>query len=144
MTITYDCRDKIITDWKDGQHWNGGKQATCIHCGRPALLLDDARRPAHKVCGQSALAALLGLQPDKEPRTREAPPLPPPVTPDHQPYSPCKLCSYPLWAPNSQQHGVCAGCWLQPEEAAVQARAAAYNAWLAACAEAGPTTKAAP
>jgi hypothetical protein len=60
--ITLDYRKAIVLDWNDGQHWNGGKQAPCIHCGRPALLRDDARRPAHKVCAQSALAALINQQ----------------------------------------------------------------------------------
>jgi hypothetical protein len=40
-------------------NWNSGRQAPCIHCGRPSLLLDDAGRPSHKTCCQAALANLL-------------------------------------------------------------------------------------
>jgi hypothetical protein len=57
--ITLDCRKAIVLDWNDGQHWNGGKQAPCIHCTRPALLLDDAGRPSHKMCTEAAFAALI-------------------------------------------------------------------------------------
>ena len=59
MNITLNCRKEIILDWNDATHWNGGKQAPCIHCSRLALLLDDVRRPVHKVCAQAALAALI-------------------------------------------------------------------------------------
>jgi hypothetical protein len=78
------------------------------------MLLDDAGRPAHKVCGEAALAAMLGLQADKEPRTREAGSFPkgPPAL-----YSPCKLCrDQQLWSPPSQERGVCARCWRAMEE----------------------------
>jgi hypothetical protein len=57
--ITLDCRKGIVLDWNDGTHWNSGKQSACIHCSQPGLLLDDVGRPAHKVCAQSALAALI-------------------------------------------------------------------------------------
>ena len=60
--ITLDCRKGIVLDWNGGTYWNGGRQATCLHCGRPALILDDARRPAHKVCAQAVLAALINKQ----------------------------------------------------------------------------------
>jgi hypothetical protein len=46
-------------DWSHPNRWNRGKQLACIHCSQPALLLDDVGRPAHKVCAQSALAALI-------------------------------------------------------------------------------------
>jgi hypothetical protein len=59
MNITLDCRKAIVLDWNGGTHWNGGKQAACIHCSQAALLLDDVRRPAHKVCAQAVLAALI-------------------------------------------------------------------------------------
>jgi len=52
----------IHLDWDDPIHWNGGRRQPCIHCGRLALLLDAARRPAHKVCAQAALAALIKKQ----------------------------------------------------------------------------------
>jgi hypothetical protein len=50
--------DPIVLGWYS-VHWNGGRSATCIHCGEPALLLDDAGRPAHKVCTEAALARLV-------------------------------------------------------------------------------------
>jgi hypothetical protein len=39
-------------------NWNR-RQVPCIHCNRPGLLLDDAGRPAHKICAETALAKLL-------------------------------------------------------------------------------------
>lgn len=54
-----DCRNEIVLDWKDSSYWNGGQHAACIHCSQPSLLLDDARRPAHKVCTQASLAVLI-------------------------------------------------------------------------------------
>ena len=56
----------IALDWLDATHWNGGRRAACIHCHRPALLLDDAGRPAHKVCVEAAVAQL------GEPRSTDA------------------------------------------------------------------------
>jgi hypothetical protein len=44
-------------DWKH-DHWSS-RRTPCIRCNRPALLLDDAGRPAHKTCAEMALAALL-------------------------------------------------------------------------------------
>jgi hypothetical protein len=44
-------------DWKH-DHW-AGRWIQCIHCGRHTLLHDDARRQSHKICAESALAALL-------------------------------------------------------------------------------------
>jgi hypothetical protein len=99
----------IVADWGDAAHWNRGRQTACIHCERLTMLLDDAGRPAHKVCGEAALAALLGVQADKEPRTREAGSFQqgPPAS-----YSLCKLCGdQELWFPPSQERGVCARCW---------------------------------
>jgi hypothetical protein len=49
--------DRPIIDWST--HRTSGQPAPCIHCTRPALLLDDAGRPAHKVCAEAALAQLL-------------------------------------------------------------------------------------
>jgi hypothetical protein len=49
-------RDRPILDWRNN-HWGGGRQ--CIHCGLPALLIDDAGRPAHKVCAEQAVEAVL-------------------------------------------------------------------------------------
>jgi hypothetical protein len=58
MTVL-DWRDPI--DWSDRIHWNGGQQAPCVHCSKPALLLDDTGRPAHKVCAEAAATALSAL-----------------------------------------------------------------------------------
>jgi hypothetical protein len=55
----------IVADWSNGSHWNRGRQAACIHCGRLTMLLDDADRPAHKVCGEAALAALLAQKTER-------------------------------------------------------------------------------
>jgi hypothetical protein len=44
-------------DWKH-DHW-ASRPTPCIHCGRHPLLHDDAGRPSHKVCAESALAVLL-------------------------------------------------------------------------------------
>jgi hypothetical protein len=102
----------IVADWNNSAHWNRGRQTACIHCGRLTMLLDDARRPAHKVCGEAALAALLG-QPTFEARRRKAPNLPPLANPDDvQPYPLCGICAeQELWYPPSQERGVCAHCW---------------------------------
>jgi hypothetical protein len=62
-----DLRSRPLLDWST--HWSGRRQAPCTHCHQPALLFDDARRPAHKVCAELALAALLG-QSDETMRTR--------------------------------------------------------------------------
>jgi hypothetical protein len=106
----------IVADWSDAAHWNRGRQTACIHCGRPTMLLDDAGRPAHKVCGEAALAALLG-QPTREAGSfkegRVGRVNPPPVTPDDvQSYPLCGVCAeQELWYPPSQERGVCARCW---------------------------------
>ena len=63
--ITLDCRKAIVLDWNSGQHWNGGKQAACAHCSQSSLLLDDIGRPAHKICAEAALAALINQQSEK-------------------------------------------------------------------------------
>jgi hypothetical protein len=52
----------------------------------------------------------------------------------------CIRCSHPLWAPASQQRGICEGCWIHPDEESVQARVATMNAYRAQCAEARSTT----
>jgi hypothetical protein len=49
----------IHLDWDNPIHWNGGRRQPCIHCERPAFLLDAAGRPAHKLCAETALAQLL-------------------------------------------------------------------------------------
>jgi hypothetical protein len=49
--------DRPIIDWST--HRTSSKPAPCTHCKRPALLLDDAGRPAHKVCAETALTQLL-------------------------------------------------------------------------------------
>jgi hypothetical protein len=53
-----DQRNRPILDWST--HWNSRRQAPCTHCHQPAMLFDDAGRPAHKICAELALAALLG------------------------------------------------------------------------------------
>jgi hypothetical protein len=49
--------DRPIIDWSS--HRTSSRTSPCIHCGLPPLLLDDAGRPAHKVCAETALAQLL-------------------------------------------------------------------------------------
>jgi competence protein CoiA len=44
-------------DWSHSSHWNGGRRWSCHLCGLPALLLDDAGRPAHKRCVEERLPA---------------------------------------------------------------------------------------
>jgi hypothetical protein len=58
---------KIILDWSDSTHWNRGKQAACVHCSRPALLLDGGGRPAHKTCAEAVLAALINQRNERTP-----------------------------------------------------------------------------
>jgi hypothetical protein len=48
-----------IINWNNSAHWNRGRQQPCIHCRKPARLLDDIGRPAHKVCAETALGQLL-------------------------------------------------------------------------------------
>jgi hypothetical protein len=76
------------------------------------MLLDDAGRSAHKVCGEAALAAVLG-QATREAGRRDVLNLPPLATSDHvRSYSLCKLCDeQELWFPPSQERGVCCHCW---------------------------------
>lgn len=62
--IVLDCRKGIVLDWNDGRHWNS-KRTACIYCGRLSFLVDDAGRPAHKTCAQSALAALINKRNEK-------------------------------------------------------------------------------
>jgi hypothetical protein len=47
-----------VLDWRDSTHWNGRRRVPCVHCGKPALLVDDKMRPSHKKCVEAALAAL--------------------------------------------------------------------------------------
>lgn len=42
-------------NWSDRAHWNGGRTAPCHLCSRPAFLVDDAGRPAHKTCTERAM-----------------------------------------------------------------------------------------
>jgi hypothetical protein len=108
----------IVADWSNGSHWNRGRQAACIHCGRATMLLDDVGRPAHKVCGEAALAALLG-QPTREARSFQEGRINPPLaTPDcAQEYQLCKVCrEQELLYPPSQERGVCEECWLHPPD----------------------------
>lgn len=42
-------------DWRDRAHW-GGRLLPCVLCGRGAFCRDDAGRPCHKTCAESALA----------------------------------------------------------------------------------------
>lgn len=41
-------------DWRDNAHWSH-RAAACVHCGRQTNLLDDQRRPSHKMCAEAAL-----------------------------------------------------------------------------------------
>lgn len=50
----------ICLDWTDRRHWGGGSFLACRLCGGPALLRDDAGRPAHKTCVEAALEEMGG------------------------------------------------------------------------------------
>jgi hypothetical protein len=50
--------DHFVLIWGPA-NWNGGRRASCIHCGGPSLLIDDQGRPAHKACVEAKLAALV-------------------------------------------------------------------------------------
>ncbi|MGV9386076.1 hypothetical protein ACWDRB_60445 [Nonomuraea sp. NPDC003707] len=48
----------VSLDWhKKREHWGGGRRRPCRFCHRPCFLLDDDRRPVHKVCLERALTA---------------------------------------------------------------------------------------
>ncbi|TMR89080.1 hypothetical protein [Nonomuraea basaltis] len=50
----------VSLDWhKKREHWGGGRRRPCRFCHRPSFLLDDDRRPVHKVCLERALTAAL-------------------------------------------------------------------------------------
>jgi hypothetical protein len=57
----------IHLDWDSPIHWNGGRRQPCVHCGKPTFLLDAARRPAHKICAEGALVALLAQKSEGNP-----------------------------------------------------------------------------
>ncbi len=46
----------LCLDWSAPHHWNQGHTAVCVHCGTSTHLLDDADRPAHKVCVERLLS----------------------------------------------------------------------------------------
>ena len=48
----------VTLDWRDPEHWNGGRQRPCRLCGKLTFLLDTAGRPAHKVCVEEAVAKM--------------------------------------------------------------------------------------
>lgn len=57
----YHLRDgRVSLDWsRKPEHWGGGRQRRCRFCRRLCLLVDDERRPVHKVCLEQALTAAL-------------------------------------------------------------------------------------
>lgn len=59
-------------DWGDRRHFGGGKTRPCRECGQPALLLDSAGRPAHKVCVESLLDDIDALNEQERGRLDEA------------------------------------------------------------------------
>jgi hypothetical protein len=46
---------EVHIDWSDANHWNRGRRQPCRICGKPSVLLDDAKRPCHKKCVQDAV-----------------------------------------------------------------------------------------
>ncbi|UGQ10037.1 bifunctional DNA primase/polymerase [Yinghuangia sp. ASG 101] len=46
--------DVTSLDWRDSRHWSN-RAALCVHCGRQTNLLDDDRRPSHKMCAEAAI-----------------------------------------------------------------------------------------
>jgi hypothetical protein len=48
---------EYILDWRNNHQNN--QPRNCIHCHRPTPLHDDASRPAHKICTETALTQLL-------------------------------------------------------------------------------------
>lgn len=44
----------VVLDWRGAQHMRQ-RPGPCHHCGRWTQLLDDARRPSHKVCAERAI-----------------------------------------------------------------------------------------
>lgn len=49
----------MCLDWSAPHHWNGD-HPPCTHCRTPTHLLDDAGRPAHKICTEQLLPAPVG------------------------------------------------------------------------------------
>lgn len=45
----------VFLDWRDSAHWSGTERP-CRYCGRLTHLRDGKRKPAHKVCAETALA----------------------------------------------------------------------------------------
>jgi hypothetical protein len=45
----------VHLDWDHPDRWNRGRHEPCHLCGRPAFLLDDAGRAAHKRCVEGAV-----------------------------------------------------------------------------------------
>ncbi|MFI7469961.1 hypothetical protein [Nonomuraea sp. NPDC049646] len=59
-------RGRVSLDWhKQRQHWGGGRRRPCRYCHRLSFLLDDDRRPVHKVCLEQAMTTALQLAPDR-------------------------------------------------------------------------------
>lgn len=47
-------RRVVCLDWRDAKHWSR-QSASCVHCGRPTNLRDDAGRASHKICAERLL-----------------------------------------------------------------------------------------
>ncbi|MGN9845066.1 hypothetical protein ACTMTI_43780 [Nonomuraea sp. H19] len=57
---------RVSLDWhKAREHWGGGRRRPCRFCRRPSFLLDDDRRPVHKICLERALTASLTTKTDR-------------------------------------------------------------------------------
>ncbi len=57
---------RVSLDWhKKREHWGGGRRRPCRFCHRPSFLLDDDRRPVHKVCLERALTASLDTKTER-------------------------------------------------------------------------------
>lgn len=70
MTATPDTgyriyQGRVSLDWqKKREHWGGGRRRSCRFCQRPSFLLDDDRRPVHKVCLEEAMTLALSATPE--------------------------------------------------------------------------------
>jgi hypothetical protein len=45
----------VLLDWRDPRHW-AWEPRECRYCGAPTHLRDSKKKPAHKVCAETALA----------------------------------------------------------------------------------------
>lgn len=52
--MTAELPGGVVLDWRDPSHY-ARRAARCRHCGRSTHLRDDAGRPSHKTCAETAL-----------------------------------------------------------------------------------------